>query len=90
MESALLADVGTANSATSERINLCNMTRRTCREQEVRFILRNLLKVLHQLKLGRVAVFSPSLEPQRAQICCQQAVGGGGGGLGAADGPEGA
>lgn len=50
---------GTANSAASERINLCNMTRCTCREQEVRFILRNLLKVLHSLKLGRVsAVFS--------------------------------
>lgn len=33
------------------------MTRCTCREQEVGFILRNLLKVLHQLKLGRVAAF---------------------------------
>lgn len=83
--------LGTANSTTSEGINLCNMTRRTCREQEVRFILRNLLKVLHQLKLGRVAAFFfPSLESQPAQICCQLAVGGGGGGLEAADGPEGA
>lgn len=46
------------------------MTRCTCREQEVRFILRNLLKVLHQLKLGRVAAFffSPLWSPNQLRF----------------------